>query len=118
MAHTLVGRDGVLRPPRPRSSGLNNYALCVNHAISCAAERGADGASAPSLPCRRKAVNCGAAILDVGSKNGRREIRVIRRIRVMLRFEAEGAEFSEYFAAGAAGVAQIVCRVKLHAGLI
>ncbi len=39
-----------LRRPRPRSSGRNTQARCVIHASRCAAERGADGASAPSLP--------------------------------------------------------------------
>jgi len=44
------GRDVALRRPRPRSSGRNGNAHCAIHALRCAAERGADGAGAPSLP--------------------------------------------------------------------
>jgi hypothetical protein len=45
----LVGM-ARLRRPRPRISGRNPRARDAIHAPRCAAERGADGASAPSLP--------------------------------------------------------------------
>jgi prepilin-type N-terminal cleavage/methylation domain-containing protein len=44
------GRDAALRRPRTRSACGTNYARHINPAEDCAAERGADGASAPSLP--------------------------------------------------------------------
>src|SRR5207237_7524720 len=47
--HRLAGM-ARRRRPRPRNSGRNNHAHCVTHASRCAAERGADGASAPLLP--------------------------------------------------------------------
>jgi hypothetical protein len=52
LASPTTGRDGVLRRPRPRSSGRNESAHDATHAPRCTAERGADGASAPSLPLR------------------------------------------------------------------
>ena len=52
-----MGRDGAPRRPRPRSSGRNQNAHDVTYASRCTAERGADGASAPSLPnARRKRI--------------------------------------------------------------
>jgi len=47
---SAIGRDAALRRHRPRISGRNGIARDADHAARCAAERGADGASAPSLP--------------------------------------------------------------------
>src|SRR3954469_11102544 len=62
-----------LHRPRPRSSGRDNYAHDASHVQRCAAERGADGAGAPSLPgpriqrdTRRGASNTlSVALLDI-----------------------------------------------------
>src|SRR5262245_39875389 len=43
-----------LRRPLPRSSGRNPRAHVTHRARGCAANRGADGAGAPSLPIRPK----------------------------------------------------------------
>jgi hypothetical protein len=56
LARTL-GRDGAPRRPRPRSSGRNGQAHDIIHAPRCAAEHGADGASASSLPRKTARLN-------------------------------------------------------------
>jgi len=45
-----------LRCPRPRTSGRNSWSPMRDYTPCCAAERGADGASAPSLPSRKSRV--------------------------------------------------------------
>ena len=57
-------------------------------------------------------------IFPVGSENSGREIRFIRRIRIILSFQAESSSASIIGSSLSGALGQAVCRIELHAGQI